>query len=112
MSPTSYQTALPRDVSRTTQVFLMAEEEGFEPPHRFHDLSVFKTDPFNRLGIPPKIYAGGPCRTRTYNQPVMSRELCHWAKGPYLVAAEGLEPPTYRVWASRSKPAEPRRQKH
>ena len=25
----------------------MAEEKGFEPLRRFHDLSVFKTDPFN-----------------------------------------------------------------
>ena len=31
----------------------MAEEEGFEPPHQFPDLPVFKTGPFNHLGIPP-----------------------------------------------------------
>ena len=31
----------------------MAEELGFEPRRRSHDLSVFKTDPFNHLGIPP-----------------------------------------------------------
>ena len=29
----------------------MAEEEGFEPPRRSHDLSVFKTDPFNRAWV-------------------------------------------------------------
>lgn len=29
----------------------MAPTGGFEPPRRFHDLSVFKTDPFNRLGM-------------------------------------------------------------
>jgi hypothetical protein len=29
----------------------MAEEEGFEPPRRFHALSVFKTDPFNRTWV-------------------------------------------------------------
>ena len=31
----------------------MAEEQGFEPWRRFHDLPVFKTGPFNHLGIPP-----------------------------------------------------------
>jgi hypothetical protein len=29
----------------------MAEEEGFEPPRRFHALSVFKTDPFSRTWV-------------------------------------------------------------
>jgi hypothetical protein len=29
----------------------MAEEEGFEPPRRLHDLSVFKTDPFNQTWV-------------------------------------------------------------
>ena len=29
----------------------MAEEEGFEPPRRFHALSVFKTDPFSRAWV-------------------------------------------------------------
>ncbi len=29
----------------------MAEEEGFEPPHRSHDLSVFKTDPFSQTWV-------------------------------------------------------------
>lgn len=32
----------------------MAEEEGFEPPRRLPDLSIFKTEPFNHLGIPPR----------------------------------------------------------
>ena len=31
----------------------MAEELGFEPRRRSHDLPVFKTGPFNHLGIPP-----------------------------------------------------------
>lgn len=35
----------------TTQY--MAEIRGFEPRHRLHGLSVFKTDPFNHLGISP-----------------------------------------------------------
>ena len=29
----------------------VAEEEGFEPPRRSHDLSVFKTDPFSRTWV-------------------------------------------------------------
>ena len=62
----------------------MAEEAGFEParaltPVGFQDRSL-QPD----LGIPPSIiylmqflnfYTGGPGRTRTYDQPVMSREL-------------------------------------
>ena len=43
MSPTSYLAALSRDI--------VAEEKGFEPLRRFHDLSVFKTDPFNRTWV-------------------------------------------------------------
>ena len=35
-------------------VCFMAEELGFEPRRRFPDLPVFKTGPFNHLGIPPK----------------------------------------------------------
>lgn len=50
----------------------MAEALRFELRRDLHPLSVFKTDPFNRLGMLPY---GGPYRTRTYNQPVMSREL-------------------------------------
>ena len=29
----------------------MAEDEGFEPPRQFPDLSVFKTDPFNQTWV-------------------------------------------------------------
>ena len=49
----------------------MAEELGFEPRRRFHDLTVFKTIPFNHLGIPPSVY--------------------------YLVDPVGLEPTTSRL---------------
>ena len=77
MSLASYQTALLRDV-------IVAEEEGFEPPlgcptAGFQDRSL-QPD----LGIPPinayhcssiKFIYGGPGRTRTYDQPVMSRWL-------------------------------------
>ena len=77
MSLASYQAALLRDV--------VAEEEGFEPPlgrptAGFQDRSL-QPD----LGIPPNvcllillnifIFNGGPGRTRTYDQPVMSRWL-------------------------------------
>ncbi len=54
----------------------MAEKEGFEPPRDLHPLSVFKTEPFSHLGISPFIILkcfGGPDRTRTCDQPVMSR---------------------------------------
>ena len=61
----------------------MAEKEGFEPPRDLHPLSVFKTEPFSHLGISPclikkakyKNKTGGPDRTRTCDQPVMSRWL-------------------------------------
>ena len=35
-------------------LYILAEEKGFEPLRHLHDLLVFKTNPFNRLGIPPK----------------------------------------------------------
>ena len=34
---------------------VMAEELGFEPRRQFPDLPVFKTGPFNHLGIPPDV---------------------------------------------------------
>ena len=46
MSPTSYQLLHP-----AMFLIFMAEEEGFEPPRRFHALSVFKTDPFSRTWV-------------------------------------------------------------
>ena len=58
----------------STSRYYMAEELGFEPRRRFPDLPVFKTGPLSRLGIPPDI-DGGPYRTRTYDQSVMSRPL-------------------------------------
>ena len=57
MSPTSYQTALPRDMNFDVPFehlqIIMAEELGFEPRRQLPDLPVFKTGPFNHLGIPP-----------------------------------------------------------
>ena len=53
-------------------IIRMAEKEGFEPSLGLHLLSVFKTDPFNRLGISP------------------------------LVDSTGLEPVTDRLWADSS----------
>ena len=43
MSPTSYLAALSRDI--------VAEEKGFEPLRRLHDLPVFKTGPFNQTWV-------------------------------------------------------------
>ncbi len=34
----------------------LAEEAGFEPARALQLLSVFETDPFNHLGIPPNAY--------------------------------------------------------
>jgi hypothetical protein len=33
----------------------LAEEAGFEPARALQLLSVFETDPFNHLGIPPML---------------------------------------------------------
>ena len=79
----------------------MAEEEGFEPPHQFPDLPVFKTGPFNHLGIPPTIMVD-PVGLEPTTDRLWAGSSNHWAKGPSLVAAGGLEPSTYRVWAGRS----------
>ena len=81
----------------------MAEEEGFEPPHQFPDLPVFKTGPFNHLGIPPTIMVD-PVGLEPTTDRLWAGSSNHWAKGPSLVAAGGLEPSTYRVWTGRSKP--------
>jgi hypothetical protein len=51
---------------------IMEEEEGFEPPRGLTRLSVFKTDPFSRTWVFLQQY-------------------------DFLVAAEGIEPPTLRV---------------
>ena|GEM_PF-1531066 len=77
MSPTSYQL-----LHSAILINLLAEEEGFEPPRAFAPLG-FQDRPLQPdLGIPPlSIYiysnqkGGGPSRTRTCDQPVMSREL-------------------------------------
>ena len=51
MSPTSYQTALSRDFVVTYSPYKLAEEKGFEPLRRLHDLPVFKTGPFNQTWV-------------------------------------------------------------
>ena len=48
MSPASYRTAPSRDI---ITLKLMAEEKGFEPLRRSHDLPVFKTGPFNQTWV-------------------------------------------------------------
>ena len=56
----------------------MAEEEGFEPPRRFHALSVFKTDPFSRTWVFLHfihILFGSGGGTRTPNLTGMNRTL-------------------------------------
>ena len=61
----------------------MAEEEGFEPPRLLQPVGFQDRSLQPDLGIPPTLYhesiklyswlVGGPGRTRTYGQPVMSR---------------------------------------
>ena len=41
-----------KKTAKAVSLFL-AEEKGFEPLQDLHLLSVFETDPFSRLGIPP-----------------------------------------------------------
>lgn len=53
----------------------MAEIEGFEPPQDVNPLLVFKTSPFSQTWVNLRNINGGPCRTRTYDPPVMSRML-------------------------------------
>ena len=42
-------------VSDSTHIYLLllAGQEGFEPPRRSHDLTVFRTAPFVHLGTAP-----------------------------------------------------------
>ena len=73
--PDELPTAPPRDVIFK---FNMAEEEGFEPPRRFHALSVFKTDPFSRTWVFLHfihILFGSGGGTRTPNLTGMNRTL-------------------------------------
>ena len=44
--PDELPAAPPRDMGKT-----MAEEKGFEPLRRLHDLPVFKTGPFNQTWV-------------------------------------------------------------
>ena len=46
MSPTSYQTAPPRDNNKFEK-----EDKGFEPLRAFTHLTVFKTVPFSRTWV-------------------------------------------------------------
>ena len=73
--PDELPTAPPRDVIFK---FNMAEEEGFEPPRRFHALSVFKTDPFSRTWVFLHFsisFLGSGGGTRTPNLTGMNRTL-------------------------------------
>ena len=45
------------DIRKTryfSELYSMAQEQGFEPWHRVTDLQAFQACPFNRLGIPAK----------------------------------------------------------
>ena len=84
-------------------IIINGGERGIRTLAGYSPLSVFKTDPFNRLGISPSIYI---LVDSTGLEPVTDRLWAdcsdHCAKSPNLVATGGLEPSTYRVWADRS----------
>ena len=105
MSPTSYQ-LLYSAIYKKWRRKRDSNPRGALTPCRFS-----RPIPSARLGY-FSVYIcwyliGGPCRTRTYDRPVMSRMLwptelrVHVSHEIKMVAAEGLEPPTSRVWTER-----------
>ena len=73
----------------------------FDRPTGFQDRTL---QPLGYSSINGNII-GGPCRTRTYDPPVMSRML--WptelrVQLTKMVAGVGLEPTTFRVWTGCS----------
>ena len=96
MSPTSYQTALPRDVNGAGAG--IRTQAPLAWPTGFQDRTL------QPLGYSCKTEMfGGPWRTRTFDHPVMSRKL--WPtelRVQIMVARVGVEPTTYRVWTDCS----------
>ena len=103
MSPVSYQLLYPAIEN--------GGERGIRTPAAVTPCRFSRPIPSARLGY-FSVYIcwyliGGPCRTRTYDRPVMSRMLwptelrVHVSHEIKMVAAEGLEPPTSRVWTER-----------
>ena len=62
----------PNELPTALLRYIMAGNEGFEPPRAVKPLPVFKTAPFSQAWV---IAHGGPNRTRTCDRPVMSRLL-------------------------------------
>ena len=72
-----------------TRYFLRkAEELGFEPRRRLPDLPVFKTGPFNHLGIPPYKWTLKDSNLRPVGYEPTA--LTNWAKGPSLRFSQKL----------------------
>ena len=65
-----------------------AEELGFEPRRRLPDLPVFKTGPFNHLGIPPCKWTLKDSNLRPVGYEPTA--LTNWAKGPSLSFSQKL----------------------
>lgn len=70
--------------------YFMAEGVGFEPTRQSPDLSVFKTEPFSRLGIPPN-----------FSKPIFDlscpRRPESALKNARHIVEVGIEPTTFRV---------------
>ena len=101
MSPTSYQTALSRDVTNGGEAGIRTQAPR-ERPTGFQDRTLQPLGYFSKEIL---LYIGGPCRTRTYDPPVMSRML--WptelrVQFNSLVAEVRLELTTFRVWTGCS----------
>ena len=85
MSPTSYQTAPPRDINELNSLYSVVKKSwrrkrDSNPRGAINALSVFKTDPFSRTWVFLRI---------------------SWIDEK-MVDPVGLEPTTYRLWAGRS----------
>ena len=96
MSPTSYQLLY-------SAIRKMAEKEGFEPPRLLHPVGFQDRSLQPDLGISPFISWWTQQDSNLRPTGYEPGALTNWATGPsyQMVAAEGLEPPTSRVWTER-----------
>ena len=100
MSLASYRAALPRDVN--------GAEAGIRTQAPVSRPTGFQDRTLQPLGYFCICIIGGPCRTRTYDPPVMSRMLwptalrVHICSFRLMVAEVGVEPTTFRVWTGCS----------
>ena len=84
----------------------MAEKEGFEPPRLLHPVGFQDRSLQPDLGISPfnNFFWWTQQDSNLWPTGYEPGALTNWATGPHnskMVAAEGLEPPTSRVWTER-----------